>query len=480
MNKKIIRYIIILTTISLIGLIAVQSFWINNAIRVKESYFNRSVSEAMNIVVYKLQKIEAANELKQKIDYFHKENTFIKSLDSLNRAYNKEILNSDLNYLERANKEIERMNKKSSLAMEVFNDLLNINSKKYIEDWASKNIIDSLIFNELEQKNITTKFEFGIYNSAKRKMTIEKTGNYKNELLKKSFSFNLYPNDIFRSPEYLMIFFPNKKQFLIQQMWGLLSLSIIFILIIITSFAYTISTIFKQKKLSVMKNDFINNMTHEFKTPISTISLACEALNDNDIKKSREMYNSYINIISEENKRLGTMAEKVLQTAVIEKGQLKLNKENLDIHEIINKIVKNIEIQIQNKGGEINTELLADDHIIKGDKIHITNLIYNLLDNANKYTPENPIIKIKTQNIDNGILISVEDNGIGISKANQKKIFDDLYRVPTGNIHDVKGFGLGLSYVKAIITKHNGSISVESELKKGSKFKAFLPLINKV
>lgn len=476
MNKKVIGYIITLATISLIGLVAVQSFWLDKAIKVRESHFNRNVGEAMNIVIHKLQKIEAANELKKKIDYFQKENDFAKSIDSLNQEYNSDIQNSNLNYSEKALKEIERINKKSTLAREVFNDFININNKKDIEEWADKNFIDSLINNELKQKNISTKFEFGIYNSAKRKMTIEKTGNYKNELLKKSFTFNLYPNDIFRTPEYLMIFFPNKKQFLIQQMWGLLFLSLIFILIIIGSFAYTILTIIKQKKLSVMKNDFINNMTHEFKTPISTISLACEALSDNDVKKSREMYNSYIKIINEENKRLGNMAEKVLQTAVIEKGQLKLNNETLDIHEIIKKTVNNVKIQIENKGGNVDRELLAEECIINGDKIHITNLIYNLLDNANKYSPEKPLIKINTKNLDDGILISVKDNGIGISKANQKKIFDDLYRVPTGNIHNVKGFGLGLSYVKAIVSKHNGSISVESELKKGSKFTIYLPL----
>ena len=370
------------------------------------------------------------------------------------------------------------MQKKNTLVKEVFNELFNFKHVQPIEERIDPKILDSLLTAELRNKGIETPFEFGIFSSVRNRMVYQKTGDYTNELLKKSLGFILFPNDMPISPDYLMIYFPNEKRYLFTKIAGMLSISIILIITIIILFSYAISTIIKQKKVSEMKNDFINNMTHEFKTPISTISLACQALNDPDIKKIKGLPDNYIHIINEENNRLGGMAEKILQTAIIEKGKLNLKKELIDVHEIIRDVIKNMSLQIESRGGSITTNLQANQSQIKADKVHITNLINNLLDNANKYTHETPEIVVATENFPDGVLISIKDNGIGISKANQKKIFEHLYRVPTGNIHDVKGFGLGLTYVKAIIEKHGGSISVESELKKGSKFKVFLPFDN--
>ncbi|MCK5079449.1 MAG: HAMP domain-containing histidine kinase, partial [Bacteroidales bacterium] len=281
--------------------------------------------------------------------------------------------------------------------------------------------------------------------------------------------------DLLEEPDYLMLYFPNERGFLIGQMAGLLVISISLILIIIFSFTYTVLTIYRQKRLSEMKNDFINNMTHEFKTPISTISLACQALKDKDVIKTDKVYDAYIGVIGEENLRLGAMAEKILQSAVLEKRQLELNKEWFDIHEVIADVVSKIGIQVQIKDGNICTDFNAEPSKIHADKVHFTNLINNLLDNANKYTPQKPKIRVSTENVKTGIMISIEDNGIGISKKNQKKIFDKLFRVPMGDLHDFKGFGLGLSYVKVIVEYHKGSIWLESELKKGTKFDVFLP-----
>jgi len=253
-------------------------------------------------------------------------------------------------------------------------------------------------------------------------------------------------------------------------------ISVIFILIIIISFTYTIISLYRQSRLSELKNDFVNNMTHEFKTPVSTIALACEALNDESIHKSEDLYKSYISVIDEENKRLGYMAEKILQSATIEKGDVVLNLENVNIHEIINDVVKNIGIQIEIKDGVIVKDFHAVDSHVMVDKIHMTNVINNLLDNANKYTPVKPRIIVSTRNVQNGLIIGIEDTGIGISSSDQKKIFDKLYRVPAGNVHNFKGFGLGLSYVKTIVEKHKGSIRLDSELNKGTKFEVFLPM----
>jgi two-component system phosphate regulon sensor histidine kinase PhoR len=306
-------------------------------------------------------------------------------------------------------------------------------------------------------------------------MIVQKPKGDPVELLDVGYAFDLFPSNMMDKPDYLIIYFPNEKRYLISQLWKMLLIASILILVIIFLFLYTLLTIIKQKKLSEMKNDFINNMTHEFKTPISTISLACQAMYDKDISKSPGFYDNYVGIISEENNRLGSMAEKILQSAVLEKGQVQLNKDYFDLHDVINDVVRKMGFQVEIKDGRIITRFNANPSIIHADKVHVTNMITNLLDNANKYTPQKPNIGVSTCNQKNGILISIEDNGIGISKVNQKKIFDKLYRVPMGDIHDFKGFGLGLSYVKAIVDLHKGNIRLESELKKGTKFDVFLP-----
>jgi two-component system phosphate regulon sensor histidine kinase PhoR len=216
-------------------------------------------------------------------------------------------------------------------------------------------------------------------------------------------------------------------------------------------------------------------MTHEFKTPISTISLASEMLNDKSIIKTPEKIERFVKMIRDENKRLSVLVESILQTSILDKGNFKLKYELLNIHEIIDLAIQNIQIQIDQKNGILTHHFLATQPLFHGDKVHITNIVYNLLDNAIKYSKEQPEIDIKTENYNNGIIFSVRDNGIGISKENIKKIFDKFYRIPTGNVHNIKGFGLGLSYVKAIVEKHGGHIQVDSELNKGSVFRLFLP-----
>ncbi len=368
---------------------------------------------------------------------------------------------------------------KTSLVNDVFDDLFKFKYYDDIENRLNFILLDSLIRMELRKCGVFTEYEFGVYSPLRNIMVIEKTGHYHKNLLEEGYAYNMFPRDLFMTPEYLMIYFPNKKTYLFFQMWKMIVISVVLILVISLSFIYTIITIFRQKKISEMKNDFINNMTHEFKTPISTISLACEMLSDKDVDKSDKIHDNYVNVITEENKRLGSMAEKILQTAIIDKGQLKLHKELINLHQIIEDVIVSIHIQVDVKEGKIISELNARNYYIKADNTHITNLIYNVIDNAIKYTPEKPMIVVKTQSNQKGIIITVSDNGIGISKTNQKKIFEKLYRVSTGNVHNVKGFGLGLHYVKTVVDKHDGDISVESELKKGTRIKIFLPFISK-
>ena len=470
MNRKGFISIIVIITLALIGLMIIQSYWIRSAITVKEANFIRDVNEAMSGVISRLERIEAANEFTNQMNVMQQRQKWLQTLDSLDQSYK----NGNGSFTNTS--DINRLLNKSMIMHDVLENMFFDYRNVPIEKRINIPGLDSLIGSELKRRGIGTLYEFGIFSPVRNFMPVQKTGKYPKELLNQGFHFALFPSDMFSNPDYLMVFFPNEKRFIITQLWGTLSISIILLIVIILSFAYTVVTILKQKKVSDMKNDFINNMTHEFKTPISTISLACEALGDKDIIKSESLYENYINVINEENRRLGNMAERILQSALLEKGQIILKMEEFDIHEVISAAIHNIQLQVEKKGGNINTIFNAQKHLIQADKIHITNVIFNLLDNANKYTTKTPEITIKTENSYSGILISVMDNGPGISKANQKKIFEKLYRIPSGNIHNVKGFGLGLSYVKAIVEQHGGKITLESELNKGTNFIIYLPI----
>lgn len=470
MNKKFIILVIILVSIALIGLMFIQVYWIRNAIVVKEVAFARSVEEALSTVVFKLEKMEMSRKIKRQMQFTSSGPDYLLSLDSINKGFFEEFSKVK----NRAG--LEQFVQKSNLTQQVLDYMMNIRKLKPIKERINETVLDSLIDIELQINGIRTSFEYGVFNISGNKMVYQKTGKYPSQLLSEdSYHFALFPGDIYGSKNFLIVYFPNERNFLLGQMASLLLVSVVFILIIIFAFFFTVSTVFKQKKLSEMRNDFINNMTHEFKTPISTISLACEALKDKDIIKTESLFDNYIGIIGEENTRLKSMAEKVLQTAIIDKGELKLRKEWVDFNEIIREAVKKINIQVESKGGQILLDLNTENVKLKADRMHLMNLILNLVDNANKYNLSKPEILISSVETELGVNFHVQDNGIGISKNNQKKIFDKLYRVPTGNIHNFKGFGLGLSYVKAIVEKHDGNVSVSSELNKGTTFKIFLP-----
>ena len=273
----------------------------------------------------------------------------------------------------------------------------------------------------------------------------------------------------------LFIDFPHKDVFIWQGIILNLILSLIFTGIVIVGFYYTIYVILHQKKLSEMKNDFLNNMTHEFKTPIATISLATDAIRNLIKNQHPEKAERFIKIIKEENERMDSQVGKVLQMARSDKNEFNLNIEEIDVHDIVNRAAERIALQIEQKNGNLSVDFQSKNYVIEADETHFTNVIYNLLDNANKYSPEKPEIKLKVIDSSGGIKISVEDKGLGISKEARKFIFDKFFRVTTGDVHDIKGFGLGLSYVKAIVTAHDGHIEVKSEPHKGSIFTIFFP-----
>ncbi len=336
--------------------------------------------------------------------------------------------------------------------------------------------IDSLIRYELKNKGIDIDVNYGVLNGTDSSFLIAKSEVPSSTLLRSKYKTLLFPNDIISKPDFLILHFPDTKKYVLSSIWLMVLSSTLFTFIIVFGFAYTIQVMFRQKKLSDIKSDFINNMTHEFKTPIATISLAVDSIKDPRVKNDTEKFEYFTRIIREENKRMNSQVENVLQMAQIEKGELNLRKEEVNLHSVIQQAVDLISLQVENKGGKIESKLNAELPVLSGDKIHLSNVIFNLLDNSNKYSPEKPTIIIETGNIRNGIFVRVTDSGIGMTKETQKRIFDRFYRVPTGNLHDIKGFGLGLSYVKAIVEQHQGTIAVDSEPGKGSTFEIYLPL----
>jgi len=338
-------------------------------------------------------------------------------------------------------------------------------------------LLDTLIHQELVNRGIDLPYKYGITHSSTDEVMINNTVDEEDlDLIRNSsLSANLFPMDLQQKDYELSVYFPRQKNYLMKQALLPLTSSGVLMLVIIGCFAYAIMVILRQKKISEIKNDFINNMTHEFKTPIATVSLATEALQDDDLKQNANLVDRYVQVIREENRRLGMQVEKVLQIATLDKKDVKLKFESTDVHDIIQKALGNIHIMVEKREGQIGHQLLASNPVLEADKVHLTNLVYNLLDNANKYSPDAPQIHIRTENISTGVIIKISDQGIGMTKEAAEKIFDKFYRVSTGNVHDVKGFGLGLAYVKSVIDMHQGTISVKSELGKGSTFKVYLP-----
>jgi two-component system, OmpR family, phosphate regulon sensor histidine kinase PhoR len=542
MNKKRIRWIIALMSVALIGIIALQVYWIKHDIAIKEQQFSQSVSQAMNSIVDKIETREAFSMMKERLigfDPHSVQNLFVSDTATfppvtitdtdivLDRPYSHppplmdELDNADINIeFQRpgSNRTILRFQHRNyyktdsiskhhvrtSEITRIYNDSAEImirrNEEKIkarvekmqevMQEWArgfadsdddilkriDPNTLDTIIKTELANRGLNLSYEYGVLRGNSHKLLFTKTESENAEPLAKSkYKTQLFPNDIFSKPDYLILNFPNSSRFVLASMWLMLASSSVFTLIILFVFTYTIQVIIRQKKLSDIKSDFINNMTHEFKTPIATISLAVDSMKDSRVSSDKEKLNYFAKIIREENRRMNVQVEHVLQMAQIDKGELKLQFTEVNLHDIIVHAVEQIKIQVESREGSIECMLDSTKPVIKGDALHLSNVVFNLLDNANKYSPEKPVIKISTNDSYQGIIIRVKDNGRGMSHEAQKKIFEKFYRVPTGNVHDVKGFGLGLSYVKAIIEQHGGWIHVRSELSKGSTFEIFLP-----
>ena len=515
-----------LLSTAMLGLIVFQFYWIKDVLRVNEERFTQNVQEALNGVANKLARqsdiffLEKENKpfipprKEQKVERVHQDSIYAFNLPK--RMGSNQVIDSDVlmnfssfrfNVDESGNRIhvffdfqgtqwedlflIDKIDPKPANDQRIhFEKQMKKRFETMKRSWTnhlvgSDNlferidpaVLDTLLQRELKHMGIELPYDYGITQSSGNEVKFLKTSDAENaERIQQSpMRANLFPMDLVPKDYFLSVFFPTQKNYLLKQALLPLSASGLLMLVVILCFAYAIMTILRQKKLSEMKNDFINNMTHEFKTPIATVSLATEALQDGDLKSNPGIVDRYVQVIRDENKRLGMQVEKVLQIASLDKKDFKLKFEKVDVHDIIDKALANIDLTVQKRGGEITSRLLASNPVIEADPVHLTNIIYNLLDNANKYSPEAPEIHLRTENISTGVIIKIADQGIGMSKEATQKIFDKFFRVSTGNLHDVKGFGLGLSYVKDIVDMHRGTITVKSEVGKGSTFKVYLP-----
>ena len=422
MKSSTIRFIVILGALCIIGITITQIYWVRRAFDLKEAEFERTVNTALYNVAQQIFEISktpspAVNPVKQvSTNYF----------------------------------------------------IVMVNSE------IDASLLEFLIRNEFEKRAIRADFEYGVYDCSSERMVYGdyvplQTAKEKRVTNKK---FPQWANQGY----YFGVQFPNRIAHITNQM-GIWSFSSDVLLLVIVFFAYTLFVILKQKRLSEIQKDFINNMTHEFKTPIATIAVSTEVLKDPGIVHQPERLLNYMTIIEKENTRLKQQVERVLQMARLDKEDIGLKKENLSIHHIIQDSLRHTSVALQEKKGNVGLELSADEPAIEGDKLHLTNVFNNLFDNAIKYCKTTPSLIVRTINENGGIAIEVEDNGIGIALENQKRVFQKFYRVPTGNLHDVKGFGLGLSYVRTVVEAHRGKISLRSELGRGSIFKIYLPVL---
>lgn len=419
-DKKRIKYIVGISTFALIGVVSLQISWILQAISLREAQFDHRVSLA----------------LFKTMDRLSEDNKFCADMKS-------------------------QMNTNAIMA---FDFELDQEKEEKIERYLRK---------YLEYYQVDQEFKFDIVRYDK--------GFTQEELQVLSNSFVNTPHKcslekvVGKAGLEVRVHFPGKKKVVLAEMWVMLASSVLFILLITGCVYYAMRKIVRQKLMAERTTDFINNMTHEFKTPLATISLASNMLRRDEWVSESNKLSRYAGIIKDENSKLEGQVERVLDLARLERGEFKLKKQIVDVHQMLKNAASTVELQINERKGEIDYDLSASPHFVFADNIHITNVIMNLLDNANKYSPNAPKISVSTRNQNDGLVIAVKDNGIGMSKDKQKHIFDKFYRVPTGNLHDVKGFGLGLAYVKLMVDAHNGSINLKSEQGKGSVFEVFLP-----
>ena len=463
--QKYIRTIIVLSSISLFGFLIIQYYWAKNNFEEKKLNIQNVISICNQEIIEEIEDLIVEKSTKLIIP---------KSFSSINSINNnihdeKTLVDSLVSQLELI--EDENFMVKRKTIIDIVNRHLSLNINFDLDQLLDEEELIEIIDQVMDQHNLNLEYFYSITNSSGL-ILFSNFEKKENELLINStiFSDEFLIDDIYNERKIFSLYIMNLEKSIIRSFSSIFFISISLITIVIGTFFYSIKIINNQKKITQIKSDFINNMTHELKTPIATIGLACEALKDKDIELNEPMKDKFLSTITNENERLGKLVETVLQNTISDKGTPELKLEIFNIEEIIEKAMKSIQLSFDKKEGSIETDFMALNKIVEADKLHITNVIYNLLDNSLKYSENKPLVKISTRDVIGGLVIRIKDNGIGIAKDNQEKIFEKLFRVPTGNIHNVKGFGLGLSYVKSIMELHQGSIKVESKLGHGSTF----------
>ena len=520
MNNKLFSLLIVLMSLSLLGIIFVQGYWIKNSYQNREDQFTLNIRQVLISVSKEIQ-------LEEIEKYYNVYNSIIDTIQVSDQASFSELIYSITN---ERNDEIyifsdgvlEENYKLSSSALNLDMDSIqfkkitsrkvttkitsgidgnkNVQTKtesfKRLKDYeqnqfenAYKNIlsktpihkrtsgekIKKLIIKQLEELGLSTNFEYAVYSNSlatkirSRNFTLDPTSTY---------GVPLFVNDDIKTNFQLYVNFSDKENFVLNSIMGMAILSLLFTGVIILTYTSALRQLLKQRQISQIKTDFINNMTHEFKTPIATINLALDALKNPKVSDNKEFIARYHNMIREENQRMHTQVENVLRISKLENDELDLEKGEVNLHYIIEDAITHVSLIVENKGGYIKTHLNALNSSVYGSDIHLTNIIVNIIDNAIKYTEVAPEIDIYTENEGNNIILKIVDKGIGMSKVVQNKIFEKFYREQMGNIHNVKGHGLGLSYVKRILDDHNAGINVDSEKGKGSTFSIKIHLIS--
>lgn len=507
MKKTTITILASVMGVSFICLLALQVYYIEEVLDLRRLHFVESVNRSLQTTAHELELNEATRYLTQGSDaiegiatasdsvmvttdsaYIQRTHTITakdgSAFSTIETTANTKF--SDKYFTKRSNEKgvprslesimNERYDNGKALIDEVIYSMLYTASDRPLKDRIDINILDQTLRNELVNNGIDITYHFSVYTSNGN--LVMRCSDYESQGEDMVFSTTLFKNDPVQKTGMLKVHFPMYSRYITQSVWFLMP-SLIFTLILLFTFIVTLVLVFRQKKLTELKNDFINNMTHEFKTPLSSISLAAQMLNDDSLDKDKKMVKRLSGTINDETKRLRFQVEKVLQLSMYENQRARLNLQEADANELIAGVVHTFTLKVEKNGGKIISDLKAVNPNIYVDDMHFTNVIFNLMDNAVKYRRQDAQLELKVSTRIEGdkLLISIQDNGIGIKKEDVKKIFEKFYRVHTGNLHDVKGFGLGLAYVKKIVTEHKGTITAESELGIGTKFIIKMPLV---